>query len=249
MTFDKVLTLPFKNDGIVKLLIGGVLQLIPIINFFSMGYVVECYEKGALRREEMPEWTDWGNKFVNGLLIFVISFVYLLIPILLFGSSLVSMVTNPWYGISGGMMLLGIIVFLVFAFSLPMAIANFAAKKNFAAAFEFGYIFKLIGSSLGSYIGAFLLYIVAAIICMIIAMIPVIGWIAIIFIGFYLGCVAGFLFGSVYGKAGGAAFAGGNPVSGAVVETAAALERSFCSDCGESLQPQAKFCPKCGSRQ
>lgn len=203
MSFDKVLTLPFKNGGIVKLLIGGVLQFIPIINFFSFGYMLECYANGALKREEMPEWDDWGSKFVNGLLIAIISFIYVLIPSIFFGSSFSAMIINPSYNIGGGSFILAIIVFIIFTFALPMALANFAVKKSFGAAFEFGYIFKLIASSLGRYIGAYLLYIVAAIICVIIAMIPVIGWICIIFIGFYLGCVAGFLFGSVYGEASG----------------------------------------------
>lgn len=205
MSFDKVLTLPLKNDGIVKLLIGGVLQIIPIISFFSLGYMLECYVNGASKREEMPEWTDWGSKFVNGLLIAIISFIYVLIPMLLFGSSFSAMLINPGHHIGGGSLILAIIIFILFTFALPMALANFAVKRNFGAAFEFGYIFKLIASSLGSYIGAYLLYIVAAIICAIIAMIPIIGWICIIFIGFYLGCVGGFLFGSVYGEASGAA--------------------------------------------
>jgi len=52
----------------------------------------------------------------------------------------------------------------------------------------------------------------------------------------------------VYGKASGAAFAGGNMVSGVAGETAATLEKSFCPDCGKMLQLHAKFCPKCGSK-
>jgi hypothetical protein len=209
VTFDKVLALPFKNGGIAKVLIGGVLQIIPIVSFFSMGYILECYEQGAKKSEIMPEWTDWGNKFVNGLLIAIISLIYMIIPMILFGSSMSRMFSYPTRHIGGGifsgMSILGLLVFLAFAFILPMAIANFAAKKNFGAAFQLGYIFQLIGSSMGSYIGAFLLYIVAAIICMIIAMIPIIGWLCIVFISFYLGCVGGFLFGSVYGEASGLA--------------------------------------------
>jgi len=201
VSFDKVLTLPFKNGGIVKVLIGGVLMMIPIVNFFSTGYILECFEQGAKKKENMPEWEDWGNKFVNGLLIAIISFIYMLIPMIIFGSSFYRLMAFPRYHMGMGMSLIGMLVFLAFAFMLPMVTANFAYKRNFGAAFELGYIFQLIGKSLGSYIGAFLLYIVAGIICMIIAMIPFIGWLCIMFISFYLGCVGGFLFGSVYGDA------------------------------------------------
>lgn len=46
---------------------------------------------------------------------------------------------------------------------------------------------------------------------MVISMIPIIGWIFMLFIGFYLGCVAGFLFGSVYGRAINLMPGGGDP--------------------------------------
>ncbi|MFX4261343.1 DUF4013 domain-containing protein [Pelotomaculum propionicicum] len=205
MTLDKLLALPFKNNGIVKLLIGGVLQLIPIVSLFSLGYILECCENGALRHEEMPEWTDWGNKFVSGFLVAVISFIYTIIPTLLFGASLIRMFSNHGYHMGGSSMFLAAIIFILFTFPLPMALANFAVEKNFGAAFEFGYIFQLISTSLGSYIGAFLLYIViliaVGIIGALISLIPVIGWICMIFVGFYIGCVCSFLFGSVYGEA------------------------------------------------
>lgn len=252
MSFDKVLALPFKDNGIVKVLIGGVLQIIPIVSFFSVGYILECYENGALKRETMPEWEDWGSKFVNGLLMVVIALIYMIIPMMFFGSSIASLFSPYARGhAGGGILLIAAIVFIIFTFALPMAMANFAVKRNFGAAFEFGYIFKLIGSSLGSYIGAYLLCIVAAIIAGFIVLIPIIGWICALFIGFYLGCVGGFLFGSVYGDASGATSGGGSPLKterSVEAETAAAQEKAFCPGCGEALQPNDKFCAKCGSR-
>lgn len=253
MTFDKVLSLPFRNGCIVKVLIGGVLQIIPIVSFFSLGYTVECYENGAYNREKMPEWTDWGKKFMNGLCIVAISLIYLLIPILLFGSSLGALFSprHLGFGVGTGTLILSIVAFIIFSFAIPMAISNFAVKKNFGAAFEFGYIFKLIGSSIGNYIGAYLLYIVAMIACLIISMIPIIGWIFMLFVGFYLGCVAGFLFGSVYGRAINLMPCCGDSVPKLLEtpsETAATSEKAFCTNCGNPLSSDDKVCVKCGKQ-
>jgi hypothetical protein len=202
MSFDRVLTIPFQNGGIVKVIIGSVLGIIPIINFFSFGYILECFENGAKKREAMPEWTDWGAKFINGFLMCIIGFIYMLIPLLVINSTgLTGNVPNPRYHMGFGTILFTMFIFMIFTFILPMAVSHFAVIKNFGAAFQLGYILKLVGSSLGSYIGAYLLYFVAVIICILLNMIPIIGWILVFFTGFYLGCVSGFLFGSVYNKA------------------------------------------------
>jgi len=42
-------------------------------------------------KPEMPQWEDWGNFFVRGLIAFIISLIYLLIPIIVLLVSLGSM--------------------------------------------------------------------------------------------------------------------------------------------------------------
>jgi hypothetical protein len=252
MSFDKILALPFK--GVVKLIIGGILQFIPIINFFSLGYMVECYEKGAKNEQSMPEWSDWGRKFVSGFCMLVIGFVYLIIPIVLLGSmGVFKVVTNPRYHVSYGTIFFGLLLFLIFTIAVPMAISNYAVKKNFFAAFDLPYIFKLMGLSLGSYIGAYFLLFFAAVFTMLIIMIPIIGWLFAIFAGFYINCVAGFLFGSVYGKAsqkagGGYDYSPATENAQTVSASAAISGKSFCSNCGDSVSSNTIFCGKCGSK-
>lgn len=253
MSFDKVISLPFRNGGIVKLLIGGILEFIPIIFFFPIGYLMECYANGANNREEMPEWTDWGNKFTNGLQVAIIGFVYLFVPIIIFFvAGGFSAIFSSRRGLNFGFgTFLAFLSFIVFFFILQMAISNFAAKKSFGAAFDLGYIFKLIGASFGSYIGAYFLYLVAFVVTMLFSMIPIIGWIFGIFASFYLGCVAAFLFGSVYGKAvgmvnGGVSYAGG--MTDSYRETAVTTQDTFCGNCGNRLSPNERFCGNCGNQ-
>ncbi|MHB1043812.1 MAG: DUF4013 domain-containing protein [Eubacteriales bacterium] len=250
MTFDKILAIPFKEGGIVKVLIGGILQIIPIVNFFSMGYIVECFANGADKREEMPEWTDWGQKFINGLLMVVIGFIYLLIPLIIL--SFTGFFGKFYrYHIGAGTFIFAVLLFIIFTFALPMAVSNFAVKNSFGAAFQFGRIVGLIGAAPGSYVGAYLLYFVAALICMVISIVPLIGWLFAIFAGFYLGCVSGFLFGSVYSKAdeilAGSQYKALNVR--AAGEMAPAEEKSFCQECGNPLAEGDRFCTRCGKKK
>lgn len=200
MSFDKVLAIPLRNGGLVKLLIGGVLNIIPIISFFSLGFIVDCYEKGSVNQQEMPDWSNWGYKFGRGFLAMVIGLIYMLIPVIIF--YLIGFYSSPHLsGFAAGTLIFAVLIILIFGFCIPMAMCHYAVSKSFSAAFQIGYIFKLIGVSLGSYIGAYLLYFLAGIICLIISLIPFIGWLFVIFAGFYLACVAGFLFGAVYYQA------------------------------------------------
>lgn len=241
MPFNKILGIPFKNDGIIKLLIGGVLGLIPIIGwFFAMGFMVKCYEQAINGQDELPEWSEWGGKFTEGLLVAVISLAYLLIPMLV----MIPRINHYMYWGLDGSIIIPIILYIIFMFALPMAISNFAVQKSIGSGFQLGKIFKLIGAVPGSYIGAFFLYFFAYLIILIISMIPILGWILSIFMMFYLYCLSGFLFGSVYREAIQA-------VDGQVVynpssqEVAVAEEKNLCAECGNALSSNDQLCATC----
>ena len=69
MDFVKALKAPASVDGwFVKLLIGGVFLIIPILNFVIMGYVVKYLEKLMNKEDGLPgsPASDFGDKFVLG---------------------------------------------------------------------------------------------------------------------------------------------------------------------------------------
>jgi hypothetical protein len=78
MNVSKAFTYVFDDERwIPKLLIGGVLSVIPIANFIPSGYALQTF-RNAVRRSQrpLPEWTDLGEMFGQGLLLFIIGFVY-----------------------------------------------------------------------------------------------------------------------------------------------------------------------------
>lgn len=210
MNLEKAIRLPFL-DGVVKVIIGGVLNIIPIVNFLCAGYLVEIMANAIGEKEEMPAWENWGTKFINGLLVFIISLIYMIIPVLIIitGGGL-SSITGGGMSLS---VILAVITGLAIWFILPMAIANFAATGNFGSAFNFALIFSYICTVLGTYVGIYLVSIAFIFALALVNAIPLMGWIIGILGGFYMGCVMSFLFGGAYRKA---AIASGNgPTIGA----------------------------------
>jgi hypothetical protein len=71
------------RDWLKKILIGGVISLIPIVNFAALGYTVQVVRNVRDGQDlPLPEWDAFGEYFVSGLYLFLVYLVYA-IPILL----------------------------------------------------------------------------------------------------------------------------------------------------------------------
>jgi hypothetical protein len=91
MTLDigRSFTYMFEDESwIMKIVIGGILLCIPIVNFMALGYMLEALKRSADGVDiPLPEWDDFGGKFMKGLMLFVIGLVYT-IPIWLIACAL-----------------------------------------------------------------------------------------------------------------------------------------------------------------
>ncbi len=65
---------PFTD--LQKYIIGILLSIIPIINFFALGYVIESTRIALKKDYSLPEWKAFGRLFVDGFYSFVIAVVY-----------------------------------------------------------------------------------------------------------------------------------------------------------------------------
>ncbi|MCS7261667.1 MAG: DUF4013 domain-containing protein [Anaerolineae bacterium] len=71
------------RDWLKKILIGGVISLIPIVNFAALGYMIQVVRNVRDGQDlPLPEWDQFGAYFVSGLYLFLVYLVYAL-PILL----------------------------------------------------------------------------------------------------------------------------------------------------------------------
>ena len=181
MDIGRSFTYMFEDqDWIKKILIGGVLLFIPIVNFVVIGYFIEALRNTAEGRElPLPEWDDFGGKFMKGLMAFIASFLYML-PII-FVMAVILGLTAVLAGsldsdaaetvsticpLIGNCLVFvyGILVMLI----LPAAVIQYALTEQFGAFFRFGDIMALIKANVGGYIIALLVALVAALIAQIV---------------------------------------------------------------------------------
>jgi hypothetical protein len=169
MTLDigKSFTYMFQDESwIMKIVIGGILLVIPIVNFMALGYMLEALKRSADGMEvPLPEWDDFGGKFMKGLMLFVIGLVYT-IPIwvvacVVWGLMLIagnndtlgSLVALLSTCASCLYLIWGIVVWLV----MPAAWIRYAVTGEFMSAFQFGELFSFIKSNVANYIVAIIL--------------------------------------------------------------------------------------------
>src|SRR5665648_965546 len=129
-----------QPGGLVMLIIGGLLMFVPIIGWaFVAGYIIRTMRQVAAGSDSLPEWTDWGQLLVSGLLVWVGSLIYE-IPGFIMGR----------FGTGGSILqtLWGLVVFIV----LPAALVRFAVSDNFGAFFDFDAIFAFIQTNSSNYI-------------------------------------------------------------------------------------------------
>jgi hypothetical protein len=85
MDIGKSFTYVFEDPKwIMKVLIGGIVFLIPIVNFAAIGFMLTTMKNAAEGQQfPMPEWADFGALFMKGLYAFVGMLIYFL-PAILF---------------------------------------------------------------------------------------------------------------------------------------------------------------------
>jgi len=195
------------SEWIKKILIGGILLIIPIVNFIAIGYYIKTVKGTIETKPGIPAWDDLGSMFIKGLMVIIISIIYMIIPlIVIFGSIGGAIMTSisagdfsaTSFGAGFGVSLIGLLLMLIVYLILPMALAMYAAEDSFGAAFKIGKILSRIKSAPVEYIIAFIVLVVLETILGIIAAIPILGWIIAIFGTFYITIVAANMFGQVY---------------------------------------------------
>jgi hypothetical protein len=211
MDYGKIIRFPMEDkDWIMKIIIGGVLSIIPIINFIASGYQLKVMKNAINKTPGMPEWKGFIDLFIKGLIIFIIALLFMIVPLIIFGAiagfSTITYVmgdlTNPYSIVMAILpaLFVGGILILIIGFVLPMAIAMYAKSENFSDAFKFSEILNRIKSIFSEYLISYIIIVIFGIILGLIMLIPVIGWIIGFFGTFYLGVVALNMFGELYLK-------------------------------------------------
>ncbi|WP_336339183.1 DUF4013 domain-containing protein [Haloarcula brevis] len=204
---------PWNGEQKVEtILIGGVLSLLGVFfvpALFVYGYLVRVVRAVSDGDDEVPPvFDEWGDLLVEGVVAFLISLVYSLVPLVVIGLAIASLVLpvsvvstasgEPTAGFAVGGLLLALVVVAVTlvvslgaAYLLPAAVAAYAVTGRVGAAFSPGTLRAIGGSE--TYAVAWLVAVVIAIGAQVVggfATVTVVGAILVPFLSFY-GNVAG----------------------------------------------------------
>lgn len=209
MDWGKSFTYVFDDkEWVQKVLIGGILSLIPIVNLAMVGYALKVLKNVAEGAERpLPGWDDFGDYFVKGLMS-TLGVVVWAIPLIILAmfAGFFSAVTGydtaepgrvaaPFAFCIWSMSCLSAVYGLFLGLVLPSALTHYALSGEFGAFFRFGDIFKYITANFSNYIVALLLAVVAQFVSGFGVILCCIG---VIFTEFWATLVSSHLFGQVY---------------------------------------------------
>ncbi|MHB9033622.1 MAG: DUF4013 domain-containing protein [Anaerolineae bacterium] len=165
------------KDWIKKVLIGGVLNIIPLVGqVFMMGYGLRQLKKMIEGQElPLPEWNDWGGDLQRGIMV-LIGYLGYAVPIIIlsiFSSIFTAAAAGSvnrgngagiWVLCTGIITLLEVVYGIALAIWAPAALLNYVKEGKLAAFFKFTDILAIIKTNTKEYITLVTMYIVATIV-------------------------------------------------------------------------------------
>ncbi len=218
--YNAALKKPFLD--VKNLIIGILLSILPIINWFAVGYMLECtgLTKRKVSLDKSPDWTGWGSLFAKGFFSFVIGLVYMIPALIILFFTVISVVFNviqqvgfenlvggtdqvlianwdkiwPILGAVLPYIIIMVVLIILASYVIPVAIMNYIANDRLGKAFAFGEVFRK--AFTGKYFVAWILaMIISGIVALVLGFIPWIGGPAGSFIG---GVMSYTILGQVY---------------------------------------------------
>ena len=153
--------LKYPLTNFKKIIILGILTILSsliIPGFLVLGYALKIVKSSMKGSSELPDFNEWLEMFVDGFKVFVVLFIYSLVPgvLILLGTwaTILPMLTVPGAGsilntsfsvnLIGGIAFIGIALEIVISFILPIALANMVHHDELSGAFRFGEIINKI---------------------------------------------------------------------------------------------------------
>ncbi|ELZ43579.1 hypothetical protein C471_00645 [Halorubrum saccharovorum DSM 1137] len=206
------LSYPVRDDWIGRIIIGGVLGFLSVFllpAFVIVGYLVRVLEQTIAGEDVPPEFDEWGDLLMKGVIGSVITIAYTVIPLVVYGvivaivggtSGAIGGDAGALIGVVGILLALAFIpvLFLIY-YAVPAALSAYAARGEMGAAFDLDLLKPALFST--EYLVAVLMPIVVAVITWIITAVLAVTFIGLLLVPFvqFYGQVAVFrMFGSAF---------------------------------------------------
>jgi len=141
--FSRMLGLP---GFWVKVLIGGLLSFVPVVNIFAFGYLLRLSSRVRKTGQlVLPEWSDWSGLFKDGLRFAVVWLFYWLLPVLL-AAAFASII--GFFGLGALAYLIFSVVFLLAPILFSSALYRYQMRSNLKDLIDVALIIRMTAGSL-----------------------------------------------------------------------------------------------------
>ena len=204
MNFGKSFTYMFDDaNWVSKFLVGIVISMVPILNIAWAGYGIGIMRNMARGMEKpLPSWDNLGEKFKDGLVIFIAGFIYALPALIVIGIGVgVATAIGDDNIFTVVMVVVGCcasVYFLAFSFLQPALLIHYARTNSFGALFQVGEVFKLATQNIGDYLMAWVTGLLAGAVLSIISPVLVLLCVVPFLLGIaWVMCVSYYAYGQV----------------------------------------------------
>ena len=220
MDFGKAFSFVFEDERwLNKVLIGGLITMVPIVNFATLGYMIKVAQNVAQGNPRpLPEWNEFGEHFSRGLNDVILRIVYALpviIPVALLycvsiGLAISASSAGSDSAASGAGALVGGLFFCIipiaFIVGLVLALLTGAAQARYAAtnSLSEGLRFRDVIATVRSNPQPWLMLLLMAIVANFVGGLGSIAlFVGVFFTAFYSQCVFGHALGQTMAQQGG----------------------------------------------
>lgn len=188
-----------------KVIILGLLFLIGFLivpAFLAIGYLFRVLKWSIAGVNELPDFDDWGNTFIDGVKVFVVQLAYFIVPFILifagvwtsisslanFQSAGDSTIFTVVFSLMGILVMVGLMIAIISGVFFTIALANMAYYDGeLGAAFRFREMLNMIAAI--GWVDLIIWYVMMIIVGMgmafvagILILLPILGWLVIIVI-------------------------------------------------------------------
>lgn len=201
-------SIKYPSAAWTKVVILGVILIIPIVNFIGLGYLFRIIKATFAGIDELPDFDEVGELFIDGIKIFIVGLIYA-IPVFIIAAIIGALLsfgsqsayyTGDFTGFQLFTIITGYAIYFIVAIIIGlveyMAIANMALYEGeLGAAFKFSEVLDRISMiGWGKYIGWYIIMVLLAMVAGAISVLTM-----IIIIGFILAPLIIFPYFSMFG--------------------------------------------------
>ncbi|MBA4418897.1 MAG: hypothetical protein C0392_13470 [Syntrophus sp. (in: bacteria)] len=152
---------------------GGLIIYIPVLNFFSLGYLSRASRLLMIGSIGLPTWERKSEVWVEGAKVLFVFILYGAIPFFMFACGFFLTALSAITGFFGHIVMkLSYLVLLISSFFVPFAFITFAEQMDFRKALEFERILQGIKEVFVPYLAGYVGTVLALILCWLVIPIP-----------------------------------------------------------------------------